>query len=130
MVLQACKPNYIEPRSIPTLYKSFEAKNESDRDAIIYLFKPDNKLLKYIILNPGDSAILNGGKSEGGHHFSLYDHLDSAKIEFADGKQLTQTFRQLKNRDTLNNVLNPQHYKNYLDRRRFTLTQKDYDRAK
>ena len=100
-------------------------------DVTIYLYKPDNKLLKGVILNAGDSAIINGSNVNlGSPGFSLSDCLDSARIEFSDGRQLTQTYAGRGQKDSVNNVLNPHDYKVFRNLRRFTLTERDYARAK
>lgn len=129
-VFQSCKDG--EDEKIETCFKQFEAKNESNIKAIIYLFKPNNILFKQVIIDVADSAILDEGNCNAPHtpEYLLTISLDSAIIEFSDGKRLIQTVRNRIKMDTINNVLSNLSYNTSNKKMRYILRQIDYQRAK
>jgi hypothetical protein len=72
----------------------------------------------------------------GGPTYSLTNSIDSAIIEFNDGKKLIQTVSSRGNSDTINNILIDIFYKNFESinpdfvRKQFTIKNSDYIRAK
>ncbi|MCK9482380.1 MAG: hypothetical protein M0R38_11625 [Bacteroidia bacterium] len=130
LVLQSCREG--DDGNTKSCFKIFEAKNESNKKAVIYLFKPNNSLFKQVTIDVGDSSILDQGNCNAPHtpEYLLTISLDSAIIEFSDGKRLIQTFGNRIKMDTVNNILSNLSYISSNNKMRFNLRQLDYQRAK
>lgn len=134
---QGCRKNQEE--SGKSVLVKLEIKNASSRKVFISLFDRNNTLFKNVEISSLDSMIVEEGflhPAPAGPNYSLTNSLDSAIIEFSDGKKLIQTARSRGNNDNINNVLIDIFYKNFESlkpefvRKQFTITESDYLRAK
>jgi len=110
----------------------FEIKNESNKDATIFLYGSYNDLFKSLKVNSGDSSIMDQGstgQAPSPPTYSLTRTLDSAVILFSDNKKLIQTYAARGNNDTINNILDDLFYNDVNGKSRFTLKQSDYLRS-
>jgi hypothetical protein len=128
LFIQSCED---EVKNDKTKFVSFETKNETTMNATIRLFRRNNDLFKEIIINSGDSSIVDEGYDTPPYTptFSLTVSIDSAVILFSDNKKLIQTIENRGNNDNINNILRRDFYVNVNNKLRFTLKQSDYLRA-
>jgi hypothetical protein len=128
-IIQSCQES--EDISVKARYSQFEIKNESNKDVTIFLYRRNNDLFKSIIVNAGDSVIMDEGNETPPNTptFSLTVSIDSAVILFSDNKRLTQTTGDRGNNDIINNILDRSFYYDINKKNRFTLKESDYLRS-
>jgi len=136
-VLFGCKG--MEEELGKTVKVKIEVKNNSTKNLKIILFTPNDSLFKLVNINSLDSVIVEEGflrPAPTGPTYYLTSSIDSAIIEFSDGKILLQTSGSRGNNDLINNILLDINYKYYettnpeFTRKQFTITESDYLRAK
>ncbi len=122
-----------------SVFIKFEIKNSTSNNIKLSLFRRNDSLFKYVEIFASDSLIVDEGylhPAPGGSSYKLTNSLDSAIIEFNDGKKLIQTVGSRGRNDTINNILLDRFYKNFEStnpdfvRKQFTIKNSDYLRAK
>lgn len=135
--LIGCKKN--EEENGKSIFIKFEVKNSTSNNLRLTLFRSNDSLFKNIEISASDSLIIDEGflhPAPGGPTYSLTNSIDSAIIEFNDGKKLIQTVGSRGKNDTINNILIDNFYKNFEStnpdfvRKQFTIKNSDYLRAK
>lgn len=135
--LIGCKK--IEEENGKSIIIKFEVKNSTSNNLRITLFRSNDSLFKNIEIFASDSMIIDEGflhPAPGGPTYSLTNSIDSAIIEFNDGKKLIQTVGSRGRNDTINNILLDRYYKNFEStnpdfvRKQFIIKNSDYLRAK
>lgn len=135
--LIGCKK--IEEENGKSIFIKFEVKNSTSNNLRLTLFRSNDSLFKNIEISASDSLIIDEGflhPAPGGPTYSLTNSIDSAIIEFNDGKKLIQTVGSRGKNDTINNILLDNFYKNFEStnpdfvRKQFTIKNSDYLRAK
>lgn len=130
--------NKTEEENGKSIYIKFEVKNSTSNDLKLTLFRSNDSLFKDVKIAALDSLILDEGflhPAPGGPTYSLTNSIDSAIIEFKDGKKLIQTVGSRGRNDTINNILFDSYYKNFESinsdfvRKQFTIKNSDYLRA-
>ena len=129
----------IEEENGKSIFIKFEVKNNTSNSLILTLFRSNDSLFKSIEVFASDSLIIDEvflHPAPGGPTYKLTNSLDSAILEFNDGKKLIQTVGSRGRNDTINNLLLDRYYKNFEStnpdfvRKQFTITNSDYLRAK
>lgn len=129
----------IEEENGKSIIIKFEVKNSTSNNLRLTLFRSNDSLFKNIEIFASDSLIIDEGflhPAPGGPTYSLTNSIDSAIIEFNDGKKLIQTVGSRGKNDTINNILLDIFYKNFEStnpdfvRKQFTIKNSDYLRAK
>ena len=135
--LFGCKK--IEEENGKSIFMKFEVKNVSSYNLKLSLFRSNDSLFKNIEIFASDSLIIDEGflhPAPGGPTYNITNSIDSAVIEFADGKKLIQTVGSRGNNDTTNNILFDRYYRNLettksdFVKKQFTISNSDYLRAK
>ncbi len=135
-IIISCKRDDSNQKTI--LFRFF-IKNETSKNVKISFFYPNNELFKEISINSNDSILVDEGSLQiapRGPSYNLTYSIDSAIIDFEDGKKIIQTIGIRSNNDTINNILLINNYKRYemvnpnYVRKQFTVTTQDYLRAK
>jgi hypothetical protein len=129
IIFSSCKG---EDEDVKSRFVQFEIKNESNKDATIFLYRINNDLFKSLKLNSGDSNILDEGFTRRAPSYPTYSltlSIDSAVIIFSDNKKLIQTYAPRGYNDTINNILDDRFYNDVNGKLRFTLKQSDYLRS-
>ncbi len=131
--------NKTEEENGKSIFIKFEIKNSTSNSLKLTLFRSNDSLFKHVEIFASDSLIIDEGflhPAPGGSSFNLTNSIDSAIIEFDDGKKLIQTYGSRGNNDTINNILLDRYYKNFEStnpdfvRKQFTIKNSDYLRAK
>ncbi len=134
--LIGCNKN--EEENGKSIFIKFEVKNSTSNNITLTLFRSNDSLFKNVEIIASDSLIVDEGylhSAPGGSSYKLTNSLDSAIIEFSDGKKLIQTVGSRGNNDTINNILLVKYYKNIESRntdfikKQFTINNNDYLRA-
>lgn len=134
--LFGCKK--LEEENGNSIRLQFEVKNSSDYNLRLKLYSSNDSLFKNVEILTSDSLIADEGflhPAPGGPTYHLTNSLDSAIIEFNDGKKLIQTRGSRGNNDTINNILLNKYYKNFesinsdFSKKQFTIYNNDYLRA-
>lgn len=129
----------IEEENGKSIFIKFEVKNSTSNNIKLTLYRSDDSLFKQVEILASDSIIVDEGylhPAPGGPTYSLTNSLDSAIIEFYDGKKLIQTVGSMGRNDTINNILLDRYYNNFEStnpdfvRKQFTIKNSDYLRAK
>lgn len=129
----------IEEEKGNSIFIKFEVKNLTSKDLKLLLFRSNDSLFKNVQIIAGDSMIIDEGflhPAPGGPTYYLTSSLDSAVVEFSDGKKLIQTAGERGNNDTINNMLIDIYYKIFeqfnteIVRKQFVVNENDYLRAK
>jgi hypothetical protein len=131
--------NKTEEENGKSIYIKFEVKNSTSNDLKLTFFRSNDSIFKYIQIKTLESLIIDEGflhPAPGGPSYNMTNSIDSAIIEFNDGKKLIQTAGSRGKNDTINNILLDRYYTNYESinpdfvRKQFTIKNSDYLRAK